>query len=99
MDARFLNVPDGRLLHDVPHLKPLDRLVLRRTTTRKAGTTNESETFHQARVYESKEAVEAFTHLGAALGAVGATDVLDMAAAVLVAAAVAALESLRIGSR
>jgi hypothetical protein len=64
MDARFLNVPDGRLLHDVPHLKPLDRLVL-----------------------------------GAAFGAVGATDVLDMAAAVLVAAAVAALESLRIGSR
>jgi hypothetical protein len=35
------------------------------------------------------------THLGAALGAVGAADVLDMAAAVLVAAAVAALESLR----
>lgn len=54
MDARLLNVPDGRLLHDVPHLEPLDGLVL-----------------------------------GAALGAVGAADVLDMAAAVLVAAAVA----------
>jgi len=64
MDARLLNVPDGRLLHDVPHLKPLDRLVL-----------------------------------GAALGAVGAADVLDMAAAVLVAAAVAALEGLRTDSR
>jgi len=57
MDARLLDVPDGRLLHDVPHLEPLDGLVL-----------------------------------GAALGAVGAADVLDMAAAVLVAAAVAALE-------
>ena len=55
--ARLLDVPDGGLLHDVPHLKPLDRLVL-----------------------------------GAALGAVGAADVLHMAAAMLVAAAVPALE-------
>lgn len=34
-------------------------------------------------------------YLGAALGAVGAADVLDVAAAVLVAAAIAALEGLR----
>ena len=42
-----------------------------------------------------KAAVEASTHLGAALGAVRAADVLDVTAAMLVAAAVAALEGLR----
>ena len=57
MDARLLDIPYGRLLDDVPHLEPLDGLVL-----------------------------------GAALGAVGAADVLHMAAAMLVAAAVPALE-------
>lgn len=57
IDAGLLEISDGSLLHDVPHLKPLDCLVLR-----------------------------------AALGAVGASDVLDVPAAVLVAAAVAALE-------
>ena len=55
MDARLLNVPDGRLLHDVPHLKPLDRLVLRRTSTRKAGATNESKTFQQARSTKARK--------------------------------------------
>lgn len=29
VNASLLNVPDGRLLHDVPHLEPLDGLVLR----------------------------------------------------------------------
>ena len=28
IDACFLDVPDGSLFHDIPHLKPLDRLVL-----------------------------------------------------------------------
>lgn len=32
--ARLLDVPDGGLLHDVPHLKPLDRLVLTRTQSK-----------------------------------------------------------------
>lgn len=32
--ARLLDVPDGGLLHDVPHLKPLDRLVLSRTQSK-----------------------------------------------------------------
>ena len=39
--------------------------------------------------------MEASAHLGAALGAVRAADVLDVTAAMLVAAAVAALEGLR----
>jgi len=50
MDARLLDVPDGRLLHDVPHLEPLDGLVLRRTSTRKAGTADESENISSSEV-------------------------------------------------
>ena len=58
-------------------------------------------TFHRARSRKARKPSRSrpFTHLGAALGAVGAADVLDMAAAVLVAAAVAALEGLRTDSR
>jgi len=98
MDARFLDVPDGRLLHDVPHLKPLDRLVLWRTSKRKVETTNETNqkiSSHGWRKRKGKATLEASSHLGAALGAVRAADVLDVTAAMLVAAAVAALEGLR----
>jgi hypothetical protein len=101
MDARLLDIPDGRLLDDVPHLEPLDGLVLRqgddpRTNESAKPKPQISRNSNNTLNDNNKSARESESaNLGAALGAVGAADVLHMAAAMLVAAAVPALEGLR----
>ena len=90
IDAGFLDIPDSSLLHNVPHKKPLDWLVLFHSK-KKIKWIKKCKKKKKNQVRKTDE-----SYLGTAFSTVWAANELDMATSMFVAATIPTLESLQI---